>query len=184
MARTKVELDRNEKRQEILDVARRLFLETGYELSSMSRIAEEAGVAPNTIYWYFADKDALLIAVLDALVADATREFWTRKKGSLESQVMWLLSKLERLQPIIATVHARAAVSPALGTWHENFHRAIEALLIAELRGQGVPPEDLVPASLVATFVIEGLLAHQSSAKERRALVRWLVSDLQRRQGA
>src|SRR5688572_9824777 len=82
MAKTRPDIDRKEKRDEILGVARRLFVEAGYDVTSMSRIAEESGVAPNTIYWYFADKDALLIAVLNAVIAEGMREYQARKKGS------------------------------------------------------------------------------------------------------
>lgn len=182
MASNKAEIDRNEKREEILRVARCLFLDTGYELTSMSRIAAEAGVAPNTIYWYFADKDALLIGVLDALVADATLAFQKRKKGPLDSQLVWLLGEFDRVRHIIATVHARASVSEAVGTWHDNFHRMLETMLLTLLRNHGLKPDDLAPASRVTIFVIEGLLAHSSSVKDRRALVQWLVAAFQSRQ--
>jgi TetR/AcrR family transcriptional regulator, cholesterol catabolism regulator len=179
----KAEPERQENKGEILQVARRLFLEKGYGLTTMSHIAAEAGVAPNTIYWYFADKDALLIAVLDALVADAARDFQARLKGSLEGQITWLLGEFDRLHNMITTVHSRASASEALGKWHDNFHRVLEAGLIAALRRHGVREDDLAPASRVLTFVVEGLLVHPSSAKDRRALVRWVV-QLVSRQGS
>src|SRR5688572_23842668 len=106
MPRNKSDVDHEEKREHILRVARALFASTGYELTSMSHLAQQAGVAPNTIYWYFADKDALLIGVLDALVADLACAFQKRKRAPLDSQLVWLLSELDRLQHIIATVHA------------------------------------------------------------------------------
>ena len=63
MARTKREVDREQKRKEIVSVAGSLFLQDGYEATTINRIAEQMNVAPNTLYWYFADKDALLDAV-------------------------------------------------------------------------------------------------------------------------
>lgn len=175
MRKQKAEPARHENKGEILQVARRLFLEKGYGLTTMSHIAEEAGVAPNTIYWYFADKDALLIAVLDTLVADAARDFQARQQGAIESQISWLLGELDRLHNMITTVHSRASASQAVGKWHDNFHRMLEAALIAALRGQGVSEDDLAPASRVLSFVVEGLLVHETPAKDRRALVRWVV---------
>lgn len=180
MARNKPELDREEKRQEIQRVARRLFLEAGYDATSMGRIAEEAGVAPNTLYWYFADKDALLIAVLNELVAEAIREFQARKASPLERQLVWLVGVFEGLQNIIATVHARASASESVRLWHDQFHRMLEARLYAELERHGMPAEDRPHAARVAMFVVEGLLAHPTSAKEQRELMRWLVSVLER----
>ena len=67
--------DREEKRAELLAAARRLFIENGYEATSMAALAKAAGVAGNTIYWYFADKDDVLIAVLDAVLSDALAEY-------------------------------------------------------------------------------------------------------------
>ncbi|HEY6561976.1 MAG TPA: helix-turn-helix domain-containing protein [Polyangiaceae bacterium] len=175
MARTKTDLARDEKELHIRAVARRMFVEFGYDVS-VNRIAEEAGVAPNTLYWYFADKDALLIAVLDQIVAEGAREFAARRRGTLEAQVVWLLGVLEGVENLIATVHARLALSESLRTWHTNFHRMGEAALLAQLQSHGVPSADLEHAARVAMFVIEGLLAHPTSTKDRRALVRWLVS--------
>jgi AcrR family transcriptional regulator len=161
-----------------------LFLEAGYEQTSMSRIAEDAGVAPNTIYWYFADKDALLVGVLDSLLTGALNTFVGEamrapdEPPALEAELRSLLSEFDRLNTIIATVHARISVSSALRTWHDNFHRAFEAVLTQRLRAHGVPASGLSAASRVAMFVLEGLVAHPTSAKERRALVKWLVSTL------
>ena len=48
------------KRQSILDVAKCLFLELGYEGSSMDSIALAAGVSKLTVYNHFNDKETLL----------------------------------------------------------------------------------------------------------------------------
>lgn len=52
--------ERKELRQEILDAARDLFVEMGYEAVSMRRIAEKIEYSPTTIYLYFRDKSDLL----------------------------------------------------------------------------------------------------------------------------
>ena len=70
MPRNRRPQDREEKRAEIVVAARRLFVEEGYDAASMTRIARDAGVVSNTLYWYFQDKDSILIAVLDAVLAD------------------------------------------------------------------------------------------------------------------
>jgi AcrR family transcriptional regulator len=50
-------------RQEILDAARELFVEEGYESVSMRRIAEKIEYSPTTIYLYFQDKAELLNSI-------------------------------------------------------------------------------------------------------------------------
>jgi AcrR family transcriptional regulator len=95
MAKNRREIDSEYKRQEILLAARHLLLAEGYDATSMSRLAKEAGVAPNTLYWYFKDKDELLIAILDELVAEALAEYLSVQAQSLDKQLLWLLEKFD-----------------------------------------------------------------------------------------
>ena len=50
-------------RLEILDAARSLFQEHGYEQFSMRQVAERIGYSPTTIYLHFRDKDDLLFHI-------------------------------------------------------------------------------------------------------------------------
>jgi len=50
------------KRAAILDAAKRLFVEQGYDGVSMDQIAAAAGVSKLTVYSHFGDKDALFAA--------------------------------------------------------------------------------------------------------------------------
>lgn len=54
-----------ERRAALLQAAYRLFTRQGYHGTSMRQIARQAGVAPATIYHYFADKRALFAAVYE-----------------------------------------------------------------------------------------------------------------------
>jgi AcrR family transcriptional regulator len=47
------------KRRQILDGARRIFLDQGFDSASMNGIAEAAGVSKGTLYVYFDSKEAL-----------------------------------------------------------------------------------------------------------------------------
>lgn len=51
------------KRAAILDAGKRLFLESGFERTSMDAIAAAAGVSKITVYSHFRDKDTLFRAV-------------------------------------------------------------------------------------------------------------------------
>lgn len=53
----------------ILEAALRLFLENGYGATSMKRIGEAAGVAPNTLYARFPSKEELFRAITEWKVA-------------------------------------------------------------------------------------------------------------------
>jgi TetR/AcrR family transcriptional regulator, regulator of autoinduction and epiphytic fitness len=49
----------------ILDAARRLFLESGYEAVSLEQVGRAAGVSRQTVYNQFGSKDAVFRAVVD-----------------------------------------------------------------------------------------------------------------------
>jgi AcrR family transcriptional regulator len=52
-----------EKRRQILEGARKVFLAAGFDGASMSEIARAAGVSKGTLYVYFDSKDALFEAL-------------------------------------------------------------------------------------------------------------------------
>lgn len=57
--------DTSSKRASILDAAVEAFVQEGYDVASMDRIAELAGASKRTVYNHFGSKDELLQAVLD-----------------------------------------------------------------------------------------------------------------------
>jgi AcrR family transcriptional regulator len=62
-------------RQQILEAARDLFVEDGYENLSMRKIAERIEYSPTTIYLYFKDKAELLRAICDQTFVGLIEEF-------------------------------------------------------------------------------------------------------------
>ena len=65
MRRTKA--DAEETRQGIIDAAERLFFRNGVDKTSLEQIAAEAGVSRGAIYWYFANKTDLFMAMVDSV---------------------------------------------------------------------------------------------------------------------
>ncbi len=64
MSAVPVETSRDRRRQAIIDVARRIFLENGYGATSMSSIAAAVGGSKGTLYAYFRSKTELFSAVV------------------------------------------------------------------------------------------------------------------------
>ena len=55
------ERERSETREKILDAARELFINEGYDGVSMRKVAEKIEYSPTAIYGYFADKEDLFL---------------------------------------------------------------------------------------------------------------------------
>src|SRR6267154_1714933 len=81
MARTpKVVEDR---REQIIDAAMRVFSQKGFTRATNKDIAREAGITPGLIYHYFENKEALLRAIIEGRSP-------LKLLGSLPSQVLML----------------------------------------------------------------------------------------------
>ena len=159
---------RQDKQDEIVRVAAGLFTDVGFDETSMAQLSAGAGVTTNTVYWYFEDKDALLVAVLDLLLAEALAEQAQQSSLPWDEQVLWALGRLQAFSRLVSVVHARAASSPAVAAWHEQFHTLADQLLTAGFREAGVAEEDLAAATRIGTFAIEGLLSHPQDEAEQQ----------------
>lgn len=171
MPRNRRPQNREEKRDEIVAAATELFTGTGYDETPMTAIAAAAGVATNTIYWYFKDKDALLVAVLDRVLAEALADAGTRTDEPWSDQLLWAVERLERYSRLVTVVHARTAISPVIDAWHADFHRLAEDMLAGGFRSAGVPEDSLRASIQIGVFVIEGLLLHPGTAESRREVI-------------
>lgn len=60
----------NETRQEIVDVADRLFYEQGFEATSFADIAKDVGLSRGNFYYHFKTKDEILSAVIERRMAN------------------------------------------------------------------------------------------------------------------
>jgi AcrR family transcriptional regulator len=69
------ERERQELRTRILDAARELFAEQGYDAVTMRGIAERIEYSPTAIYFHFEDKEALLRELCDTDFAALAHDF-------------------------------------------------------------------------------------------------------------
>lgn len=157
--------------------AARLFVQDGYEGASMSRIAKQAGVTANTLYWYFQDKDQLLVAVAEAYLQALLAEHQAADERPLAEQLLWLVERLRPVKHLVATVHDRLESSQAVSDWHERFHTAFEDLFEDQLPSP-IPDADRDAEIAAATFALEGAITHPLDARTTRALCGLLADRL------
>ena len=116
-----------ETRRVILDAASSLFVARGYGSTTIGAVAEEAGVAPETVYAAFRSKRSLLAELIDVSIAgdDApvpilerpwVRQLWEEPdtRGRLRILARNARSMLERSTPILEVLRGAAAADPEL----------------------------------------------------------------------
>ena len=74
--------DGKERRQELLETARRLFITKGYEKTSVNDILKEVGIAKGTFYYYFSSKEDML----EAMILEVVMEGVERAKAILKQE--------------------------------------------------------------------------------------------------
>lgn len=105
------ERERLAKRQEIVNAARQVFAQKGYDHATLDEIAAKAEFAKGTLYNYFDSKETLFREIVSAMLDDLARiaEVAMEGGGSLRerflryaTQTMQYYKKNEDLQRILA----------------------------------------------------------------------------------
>ncbi|MBV9493013.1 MAG: helix-turn-helix transcriptional regulator [Acidobacteria bacterium] len=101
------EREREETRTLILDAARELFANEGFDAVTMRRIAERIEYSPTAIYFHFKDKEALL------------KELCDNDFGALAHQFVNIAEVADPIERLHMTGHAYAR----FGIEHPNHYR-------------------------------------------------------------
>jgi len=108
----------DEKRQRIVEAARKRFRRYGIRKTTMQEIARDAGVAVGTLYLYFKDKDDLVLA--------GTQDFVAHHRRQAEEIVAGPGSAADRLRRYLA---ARFRVAEQMRTSSEHAAELARAVL-------------------------------------------------------
>jgi AcrR family transcriptional regulator len=119
-------------RERILDVALELFMDKGYDKTSLREIAERMGFTKAALYYHFASKSDMLIALhlrLHALLEDALDELGDGPTSiaAWEEFLNEAIDKIEANRPLFA-MHQRnqSAFEDLHHQGHEGKHQDIE----------------------------------------------------------
>jgi TetR/AcrR family transcriptional regulator, regulator of autoinduction and epiphytic fitness len=131
-------------RRQIIEAARKLFISRGYPGATMDSIAQEAGVAVETVYASFGNKRAILSSLIDiSLVGDDDPTPLLQRERPLavmqeKDQVrqIQLFSEdmaniMERVAPLFELMRAAAKTEPDIaGMLHKMLNERAEAMKV------------------------------------------------------
>lgn len=147
-------------RERILENARAILLEEGYQALSMRRLARSCQVAAGTLYNYFSDKDELvaLITLEDWQDVIAQMEEVARQDHALAEGLTSLCELLEGFTGRYRSTWEQYGATGRVSSYVARFHQALRAQLSAPIRATlcRAGREDLAP---LADVLAETLLA-------------------------
>jgi AcrR family transcriptional regulator len=148
---------RNELRLRVLEAARSLFDETGYDETKVSEICAHAGIAYGTFFNYFSGKGDLILGLAEQTVSQFAEnlERIAKQPGTIEDQLIELFEgDAEKMDPAhrgLLGLIWKATVADAPVDYDSRFHAAFEAFL-AEGVARGTVRDD-VPIETLAEVV-------------------------------
>lgn len=118
------------RKQEIIDVAMKVFAEKGYEATTMKDIAKEAGVVAGLCYHYFQNKHELYETAVTQYARECSRDYvrvFSQTEQSLEEC-------LERLEEIMLKQDAEYKYKNFFDkAENELFHKQLELYMSKEI---------------------------------------------------
>jgi AcrR family transcriptional regulator len=165
------------RREQIIEAATRVFAEKGFRRATTREVARAAGVSEGTIYNYFEDKDALLLAILHRLneterrAADFQEGMATDFRGFLgrylrrRMYLIWENREVFRvvLSEILVNAELRKhylqhVVDPTMRIAEETFRSRMEQ---GEVRDMDAPLAMRSVAGAVLGVLVLGLLGDE-----------------------
>lgn len=112
------------RREEILKVARNLFLTKDYEKTTMADIMDALEIAKGTIYHYFKSKEALFEAVIEGLVEKTIKQMSALIKNSPKTA-------LEKIQILVNAGNIFQENEKIVEQLHQPANNALHSRLLA-----------------------------------------------------
>ena len=153
---------------QIREAARRLFLEHGYEITSMDSIAAEAGVSKRTVYSHFRNKEMLFVETMETMcerfgvAPHETIDPTAPPEKFLCSVGKLMLSKVmdPRLQSVMRTIIGELAAFPEMGSRFWAIGPGNMRVQVTEyLREQHAAGVLVVPDPALSAGMFQGMVA-------------------------
>src|SRR5215218_3054708 len=148
---------------EILDAALGLLDEGGPAAASVRGIAAKVGVAPNAVYTYFPDKDAVIQALVERLFGEVDHDVFADRTQPWRSRVQALALELR------ARLCAHPGAVPLMigGPMEGPNALALNERLLELLADAGLDPVDAARAAYLLIVYVFGSIALEVAAHQQ-----------------
>ncbi len=162
------------RKQELLQIAYRMFISRGYENTSVDEIIEEAGIAKGTYYYYFETKEQMLEEVIGMMIDQETEAAARILKAEIPvpQKIVGIISSFRPTreeQPIEG-----ALMQPENSVMHENIRKQLTASavpLLSEVVEEGITKGvfacDYIPERVRMLLLISSDLFDEGRFTER-----------------
>jgi AcrR family transcriptional regulator len=174
--RIRSDTSRDEKTEEVLQLAVRQLRTGGYEALSVAAIARELGIAQNAVYWYFPSKDALFVAALERLLADVMAR---KPKGAASDldRILWFADQFAPLSDLRGAMRRRAQAAPVVADFVARLDDLLSRML-SNVLASHVPAKELPAAVQTVRATVEGTFVQGLSRRERQRVLRFLLERM------
>lgn len=150
-------------RERILATAERMFAENGFDGTSTAKLAAQAGVPQGLVFYYFASKLELLLAIIRERVAPARVAATVPRNGAsvrdlLERAIESFADELERNRHIRVILFREAHLHPEIHDRAQQLLTEAAAAIADILAGATDAIDDSTVLLAVAELVVRGLL--------------------------
>ncbi|CAN5825910.1 TetR/AcrR family transcriptional regulator [soil metagenome] len=139
----------SERRHQLIDIARALFAERGYDATSIEEIAQRANVSKPVVYEHFGGKEGLyavvvdreMSALLDGITSSLTNN---RSRTRVELVTLALLTYVEERTDGFRIMIRDSPASIASGTYSSLLNDAVSqvaSILAGDFSRRGLDPE-------------------------------------------
>jgi AcrR family transcriptional regulator len=163
------------RREEILEAAIACFARNGFHQTTMADIAGEAGISPGAIYRYFASKEDVIKASVQARsgVRAAMFQALAEKDNTLEALDLLVdlyMTRIDRAEPEIALfvqLYGEGLRNPevresVLARWNEVITGIADLIHLGQARGEINPALKPKDVALLFVAAVAGLMVHKT----------------------
>lgn len=179
-----------ERRQELIETAKALFMEQGYEQTTVGDIVKRIGVAQGLFYYYFRSKQDIFLALVDQIIeqnigdiAFFLRDMQVSPLDRIRNVLQMLSGSLHGME--VLSLRSQAGMAQELYAIMQNHVCEVIEPVITDLLKEGneqglllAPYPDRLARLLISGFIGMASMPNPPKAEEMMELILFALEKL------